>query len=58
MATGEERRQIYLAAQEILAQQLPGVFVMDPPQLAVMAADIEGWEAYPTYVVDLARLYQ
>jgi len=25
LATGEERRQIYLAAQEILAQQLPGV---------------------------------
>src|SRR5690554_6303968 len=58
LATGEERRQIYLAAQEILAQQLPGVFVMDPRQLAVMVADIEGWVAYPTYVVDLARLYE
>lgn len=56
--TGERRREIYLAAQEILAQELPGVFVMDPPLLAAMANEIEGWQSYPTYVVDVARLYQ
>ncbi len=59
LRAGEERRrEIYLAAQEILAQQLPGVFVMDPPLLAAMAKEIEGWQYYPTYVVDVARLYQ
>ncbi len=57
-AAGEKRRDIYLAAQEILAQRLPGIFIMDPPLLAAMAEEIKGWQYYPTYVVDLARLYQ
>lgn len=53
---GEERRQVYLEAQEILAKELPGVFMMDPPQLAAMAKGIQGFKSYPTYVVDLASL--
>ena len=57
-ADGEERRAIYLEAQEILARELPGIFIMDPPQLAVMSAEIQGWRSYPIYVVDLASLYQ
>lgn len=57
-ADGEERRAIYLEAQEILARELPGIFIMDPPQLAVMSAEIKGWRSYPIYVVDLASLYQ
>ena len=58
MAIGEERQAIYREAQEILAQELPGVFIMDPPQLAAMSKKIQGWKQYPTYVVDLASLYQ
>lgn len=57
-AQGEERRAIYLEAQEILARELPGVFIMDPQQLAAMDERIQGWRSYPTYVVDLASLYQ
>ncbi|MDI9458972.1 MAG: ABC transporter substrate-binding protein [Bacillota bacterium] len=57
-AEGEERRAIYLEAQEILARELPGVFVMDPPQLAAMEEGIQGWLSYPTYVVDVAALYK
>jgi peptide/nickel transport system substrate-binding protein len=53
---GDERRQAYLQAQEILARQLPGVFVMDPPQLVAMGRGIQGWRNYPTYVVDVASL--
>lgn len=55
---GEERRALYLEAQEILAQELPGVFIMDPPQLAAMDEEIQGWMNYPTYVVDVASLYK
>lgn len=57
-ASGQERRQIYLEAQEILARELPGIFVMDPPQLAAMAEDLQGWQSYPTYVVDVASLHR
>lgn len=55
---GEERREIYLEAQEILARELPGVFIMDPPQLAAMTKGIQGFKNYPTYVVDVANLYR
>ena len=55
---GEERRDIYLEAQAILAQELPGVFIMDPPQLVAMAKGIQGFRNYPTYVVDVAGLYR
>ncbi|NMA61905.1 MAG: hypothetical protein GX956_08485 [Firmicutes bacterium] len=55
---GEERRETYLQAQEILAQQLPGIFVMDPPQLVAMAKGIQGWRHYPIYVVDVASLFR
>ena len=55
---GSERRAAYLEAQEILAQELPGVFVMDPPQLAAMTRGIQGFKNYPTYVVDVASLYK
>ena len=56
--TGSERRDVYLEAQAILAQELPGIFIMDPPQLAVMTKGIQGFKNYPTYVVDLASLYR
>ncbi len=55
---GEGRRGIYLEAQEILARELPGVFIMDPPQLAAMTRGIQGFKNYPTYVVDVASLYR
>lgn len=54
----EERQAIYLEAQEILAQGLPGIFIMDPPQVAVMTKGIKGFQNYPTYVVDVASLYR
>ncbi|HPT82317.1 MAG TPA: ABC transporter substrate-binding protein [Limnochordia bacterium] len=57
-ALGEERRAIYWEAQEILARELPGVFVMDPLQMAAMRQEIQGWRSYPVYVVDVASLYQ
>jgi peptide/nickel transport system substrate-binding protein len=57
-ASGDRRRELYLEAQEILAQELPGIFIMDPPQLVAMAEDLQGWQNYPTYVVDVASLHR
>jgi peptide/nickel transport system substrate-binding protein len=57
-AQGEERAEIYRKAQEILAKEAAGVFVMDPEQLAAMRKEIQGWQHYPIYVVDLASLYE
>lgn len=55
---GMERQEVYLKAQEILAEKVPGIFVMDPPQLVAMDKRIKGWKYYPAYVVDLASLYK
>ena len=55
---GSERVAVYHLAQEILAREVAGVFVMDPEQLAAMRGEIQGWEHYPIYVVDAAKLYE
>lgn len=55
---GSERAAVYQKAQEILAREAAGVFVMDPQQLAAMRVEIQGWQHYPIYVVDVARLYE
>jgi len=52
----QQRVEIYHELQTILAEQAANVFIMDPSQLAVMQQDIEGWENYPIYVLDLAVL--
>lgn len=57
-AVGEERVRVYWEAQRILAQEAAAVFLMDPPQLAVLSSRIKGWKYYPTYVVDVAGLYE
>ena len=58
LAEEEERVQIYHEAQRILAEEVAGVFIMDPPHLAAMSKTLKGWQHYPTYVVDVASLYQ
>ncbi len=55
---GSDRIAVYHRAQEILAQEAAGVFVMDPEQLAAMRQEIQGWQHYPVYVVDAASLYE
>lgn len=50
------RYDVYSRIQEILAEQVAGVFIMDPSQLAVMNKETSGWQHYPVYVLDLASL--
>lgn len=53
---GDKRIEIYQELQNILAQEASNVYIMDPSQLAVMRQEIEGWNNYPVYVLDLATL--
>lgn len=57
-ASWDEQIAIYRKAQEILTQEVAGVFLMDPSQLAVMDQGILGWKNYPIYVIDIASLYR
>lgn len=52
----QKRVEIYHELQTILAQEASNVYIMDPSQLAVMRQEIEGWNNYPVYVLDLAGL--
>lgn len=54
----EQRQMLYNEAQEILAREVAGIFIMDPHQLAAMQADLAGWHNYPIYVIDVASLYR
>ncbi len=53
----EARHQIYSRIQEILAEEVAGVFLMDPSQLVVMNKNLAGWQNYPVYVLDLSTLH-
>lgn len=51
-----QRQDIYHQLQTILAEEASNVYIMDPSQLAVMNKNIQGWNNYPVYVLDLAPL--
>ncbi len=57
-ATEDDRVELYQQAQEILAHEAAGIFIMDPEQLAVMRSGLQGWYNYPVYVIDAASLYE
>jgi ABC-type transport system substrate-binding protein len=51
-----ERRPFYLAAQEILARDLPYVSLFTGVNVAVMPRQLEGYETYPSgELTSLAR---
>ncbi len=53
----EDRHEIYARIQEVLAEDVAGVFLMDPSQLVVMNENLTGWQQYPVYVIDLSTLH-
>lgn len=57
VVSAAERADIYKRAQEILTNNVAGVFIMDPKQLTVIKKEIYGWQNYPVYVIDVANLY-
>lgn len=57
-ALPEERRPFYLRAQEILAEELPYITLYIKANVAVMPADLEGYENYPSgQLFSLARAW-
>lgn len=53
-----KRQELYYLAQEILAKEVAGIFIMDPHQLTVIRKDIQGFRSYPVYVTDVSALYR
>lgn len=51
------RAELYGKAQEILAVDLPSLFIMDPTFMVAVNPRIGGYTIYSTYVQDLASLY-
>lgn len=54
----ERRRELYARAQRILAEKLAAIFLVDPPMLVAVAADVYGWEIYPNYVDELRTVFR
>lgn len=52
----EARVELYRQAQEILAADLPAIFIMDPTFIVAVNPRLEGYRLYSTYVQDLASL--
>lgn len=52
-----KRREIYGQAQEILSEEAVSIYIQDPHLIVGMRAEVEGWQSYPVYVVDLAHMY-
>lgn len=52
----EEQTALYKRAQEILAEQAANVYIQDLCDMVVMRPDLEGYEFYPLYALDLATV--
>lgn len=50
------RNELYKKAQMILAEQAGAVFLQAPNYIAVVNKNIEGFEIYPVYVLDISLL--
>ncbi len=52
----ERRREIYVRAQRIIAEEVVNYFIQDPHRIIVARAGIEGLAVYPVYVLDLTAV--
>lgn len=53
----EERHKLYQDVQMILAEDAASVFLMDPDFLVAMTADLDGFQTYTTYVLDMSTVH-
>ena len=57
IATDQEQRAlIYKEAQQILADEVPCVYIMDPNLIVAMKKNVKGYQLYPIYIQDIAVL--
>lgn len=54
----EQRQTLYARAQQILAEKLAAIYLMDPQTLLALSTDVHGWEIYPNYVDDLRTVFR
>ena len=52
----EQRELIYKEAQQILADEVPCVYIMDPNLIVAMKKNVKGYQLYPIYIQDIAVL--
>jgi len=52
----ERRREIYVRAQRIIAEEVVNYFIQDPHRIIAARAGIEGLAVYPVYVLDLTAV--
>ncbi len=56
--SGTERRALYARLQEILAADVPAVFIQVPDIVVGLRSDVRGWEIFPIYVDDLKTVWR
>ena len=55
-ADDDERTALYLECEKILADEAANVYIQDLPEYVVLNKKFTGYEFYPLYVQDIARL--
>lgn len=56
-ATDEEQIAAYKRCQEILTEQAANIYLMDMADMVALRSDLEGYEFYPIFVVDLSKIH-
>lgn len=60
LATTDDAEQVehFLECQTILTEQAASVYIQDLADFVVMQANVEGYQFYPLYVMDLSGVYK
>ena len=55
---GEGQTKCYMKLQEILTEKAASVYIQDLASLVALRDDFDGYEFYPLYVQDMAKIYR
>jgi peptide/nickel transport system substrate-binding protein len=53
----EKREEMYQELQEILAEEVPALYIQSPIGLTVTASDVAGYETYPIDIYEMKDVY-
>ena len=53
-----EQTRLFKECETILAEQAANVYIQDGASFVAMAKDLDGFEFYPLYVLDLSKIYK
>ena len=54
----EEQTECYMRLQEILTEKAASVYIQDLANLVAVSDEFDGYEFYPLYVQDMAKIYR